>query len=129
VDQLQGYLRELRTIVPPTFDAYRGIEKRRACERLLQLAIEAATDICGLLVAGLRLGLPAEERDAFEKLREAGVLSPAITETLKRMRGFRNILVHEYTRVDDRIVYDVASARLGEFDAFIGEVLHYIRHH
>jgi uncharacterized protein YutE (UPF0331/DUF86 family) len=45
------------------------------------------------------------------------------------MRGFRNILVHEYTRVDDRIVYDVASARLGEFDAFIGEVLHYMRHH
>jgi uncharacterized protein YutE (UPF0331/DUF86 family) len=129
VDQLQGYLRELRTVVPPTLETYRGIEKRRACERLLQLAIEAATDICGLLVAGLRLGLPAEERDAFEKLCEAGVISPAITETLKRMRGFRNILVHEYTRVDDRIVYDVASARLGEFDAFIGEVLHYIRHH
>jgi uncharacterized protein YutE (UPF0331/DUF86 family) len=95
----------------------------------LQLAIEAATDICGLLVAGLRLGLPAEERDAFEKLGQAGVISPAITATLKRMRGFRNILVHEYTRVDDRIVYDAASARLGEFDAFIGEVLHYIRHH
>jgi uncharacterized protein YutE (UPF0331/DUF86 family) len=95
VDQLQGYLRELRAIIPPTLDAYRGIEKRRACERLLQLAIEATTDICGLLVAGLRLGLPAEERDAFEKLGEAGVISLAITETLKRMRGFRNILVHE----------------------------------
>lgn len=127
VDQLQIYLRELRSIVPPTFAAYQDIEKRRACERLLQLAIETATDVCGLLVTGLRLGLPAAERDAFEKLQIAGVLSPETTEILKRMRGFRNILVHEYTRIDDRIVYDVAASRLGEFDAFIAEVLSYLR--
>ena len=68
IDHLQQYLQDLRTIIPPTFEAYQGIEKRRACERLLQLAIEAMTDISGLLVAGLRLGLPAEELDAFEKL-------------------------------------------------------------
>ena len=122
IDQLQLYLRELRTIVPSSFDAYQTIATRRACERLLQLAIETVTDICGLFVTGLRLGLPAEERDVFEKLHGAGLLSSTMTETLKRMRGFRNILVHEYTRVDDSIVYHAASARLGEFDAFIAEV-------
>lgn len=44
IDHLQQYLRELRAILPPTFEAYQEIEKRRACERLLQLAIEAMTD-------------------------------------------------------------------------------------
>lgn len=129
IDHLQCYLRDLRSIVPPTFDTYHGVEKRRACERLLQLIIEAVTDICGLLVAGLRLGLPAEERDAFEKLAEAEVLSFETTERLKHMRGFRNILVHEYTRIDDSIVYEVASTRLGEVDAFVAEVLRYMQHH
>lgn len=52
-----------------------------------------------------------------------------MVETLKRMRGFRNILVHEYIQVDDRIVYDAASGGLREFEAFVGGVLDYIRHH
>ncbi len=126
MDHLHQYLQDLRTIVPPTFEAYQGIEKRRACERLLQLAIEATTDISGMLVAGLRLGLPAEEFDIFEKLREAAIITPETTTTLRRMRGFRNILVHEYTQVDDQIVYRMASERLGDFEVFIREVLEYL---
>lgn len=126
IDHLQQYLRDLRTITPPTFEAYQGVEKRRACERLLQLAIEAMTDISGMLVTGLRLGLPAEEFDTFEKLREAGIITPETVATLRRMRGFRNILIHEYIQVDDRIVYQMASGHLGDFEVFIREVLEYL---
>lgn len=122
--ELDGYLNELRQILPKSFDDYvRSIEKRRACERLLQIAVEAVIDICAMLVQGLRLGLPAEEDDVFEKLAQHGVLSQKMVETLRRMKGFRNILVHEYGRVDDRIVFDVAVNRLGDFEDFKREVL------
>ena len=126
VDHLQQYVRDLRTITPPTFEAYQGIEKQRACERLLQLAIEVVTDICGMLVAGLRLGLPAEELDIFEKLRQAAIITPETATTLRRMRGFRNILVHQYTQVDNHIVYHMASERLGDFEVFVHEVLRHL---
>ena len=59
IDVLDGYLRELRTIAPANFEEYATIEKRRACERLLQVSIECVIDISSLLVTGLRLGLPA----------------------------------------------------------------------
>jgi Uncharacterized conserved protein len=122
--ELDGYLNELRQILPKSFDDYvRSIEKRRACERLLQIAVEAVIDICAMLVQGLRLGLPAEEDDVFEKLAQHGVLSQKMVETLRRMKGFRNILVHEYGRVDDRIVFDVAVNRLCDFEDFKREVL------
>jgi len=122
--ELDGYLNELRQILPQSFDEYvRSIEKRRACERLLQIAVEAVIDICAMLVQGLRLGLPAEEDDVFEKLAQHGVLSQKMVETLRRMKGFRKILVHEYGRVDDRIVFDVAVNRLGDFEDFKREVL------
>jgi Uncharacterized conserved protein, COG2445 len=124
VAELDSYLSELRQILPKSFDEYvRSIEKRRACERLLQIAVEAVIDICAMLVQGLRLGLPAEEDDVFEKLAQHGVLSQKMVETLRRMKGFRNILVHEYGRVDDRIVFDVAVNRLGDFEDFKREVL------
>lgn len=75
VDELDGYLEELRQVTPESFDAYRTIEKKRSCERLLQMAIGCVIDICGLFVTGLRLGLPGEEDDLFRKLEEASVLS------------------------------------------------------
>jgi uncharacterized protein YutE (UPF0331/DUF86 family) len=127
IDQLEGYLRDLRTIVPQDFAAYQKVEKRRACERLLQLSIEAVIGVCHLLVTGLRLGIPAEEDDLFEKLVAAGVISPQTRETLKEMKGFRNILVHEYARIDDRMVYEVARSRLGDFETFKEEILRYLK--
>ena len=107
--------------------AYQKVEKRRACEKLLQLSIEAVIDVCHLLVTGLRLGIPAEEDDLFEKLEAAGVISPQTRETLREMKGFRNILVHEYARIDDRMVYEVARSRPGDFETFKEEILRYLK--
>jgi uncharacterized protein YutE (UPF0331/DUF86 family) len=103
------------------------VDKRRACERLLQLFVEAVIDVCRLLVTGLRLGIPSEEDDLFEKLEIAGIISPQVEEKLKEMKGFRNILVHEYTRIDDKIVYQVARTKLRDFEAFKQEILRYLQ--
>jgi uncharacterized protein YutE (UPF0331/DUF86 family) len=68
LDEVDGYLRELGSVVPASFPEYLAVEKRRSSERLLQVAIEAVIDVCAQLVTGLRLGLPADEDDLFEKL-------------------------------------------------------------
>ncbi|OFV84925.1 MAG: hypothetical protein A2W26_00890 [Acidobacteria bacterium RBG_16_64_8] len=122
LDALDGYLRELEQIVPTTFDGYRRIETKRACERLLQISIESTIDVCGRLVIGLRLGLPAEETDLFAKLQQAGVVSAEMAAILGRMKGLRNILVHEYGQVNDRVVYEVFRENLGDFVRFRQEV-------
>jgi uncharacterized protein YutE (UPF0331/DUF86 family) len=127
LDELHGYLGELRGLRLSSFDDFRRTEIRRACERLLQISIEAVIDVCHLVVAGMRLGLPAEEDDLFLKLQEAGILSSAMLGTLRRMKGFRNILVHEYGRIDERIVYEMATARVPDFDAFKQETLEALR--
>lgn len=61
LDELEGYLHELRQIAPAVLEEYQqSIEKRRACERLLQIAIESVIDICHLLDDALpRRGLEA----------------------------------------------------------------------
>lgn len=127
IDILDRYLKELREILPGSFEEYKKIEKRRACERLLQVSIECIIDICGLIVIGLRLGLPAEEDDLFEKLEQAGMITSSRKESLKQMKGFRNILVHEYGHVDDRIVYEILQNHLNDFDTFKQEILQAIQ--
>ena len=123
IDELDGYIRDLQTIAPQDLTAYKQIEKKRACERLLQIAVECVIDICNLLVSGLRLGLPAEEDDLFEKLAQAGFLSTQMKDTTRRMKGFRNILVHEYGVVNDAIVYQAVTSELGDFAEFKKEIL------
>ena len=127
VAQLDGYLHELADIAPRAFAEYQGVEKKRACERLLQLSVEVVIDICSILVTGQRLGLPAEEEDLIQKLTEGQVLSLEIGARIREMKGFRNVLVHEYTRIDDRLVYQALTERLKDFGVFKQEVLAYLK--
>ena len=127
IDELEGYLGELEQVKPTSFEEYRKVEKKRSCERLLQLSIECMIDICALVVTGLRLGLPSEEDDLFERLEQAGMISPLMKETLRKMKAFRNILVHEYGRIDDQLVYEALQSKLNDFVTFKGEVLEAIR--
>ncbi len=127
IDALESYLRELEEIMPSHIEEYKRIEKRRACERLLQVSIECIIDICSLLVIGLRLGLPSEEDDLFEKLERAGVITSSRKESLKKMKAFRNILVHEYAQVNDRIVYEILKNNLNDFKTFKQEILQFTK--
>ena len=129
LDEIDGYLRELREVAPTSLADYRKVEKKRSCERLLQIAIECVIDIGNLFVSGLRLGLPADEDDIFEKLEHAGIISGDMVAALKRMKGCRNILVHEYARVNDEIIFEAVSTKLGDFDAFKREVTAALERH
>lgn len=126
LDELGGYLGELRSIAPRSLAEYQRVEKKRACERLLQVALEALIDACAQLVTGLRLGLPGEEDDLFEKLARQGVLSAETAQMLRR-RGMRNLLVHEYGRVDDQLVFETIRDRLGDLDACKRAILDFLR--
>lgn len=102
--EMEGYVTELDGIRPVVFNEYKG-EKRRACERLLQIAIEAILDVCNVLVAELKLGLPSSEEDVLERLENKNVISTELLRKLRSMKAFRNILVHRYGDVEDRKVF------------------------
>lgn len=122
IDQMESYLSELEEVLPETYENYKNIEKRRSTERLLQLAIQTVIDICNLVVSGMDLGLPSEENDLFEKLAAERVISKDTKSTLYEMRGFRNILVHEYATVDNQLVFETAQERTEDLRKFASEI-------
>ncbi|MEM2972453.1 MAG: DUF86 domain-containing protein [Candidatus Bathyarchaeia archaeon] len=127
LDELDTYLNELESIMPKSYEEYVGsVEKKRACERLLHILIECTIDICTLMVKGLRLGLPTEEGDLFEKLRQKGIISKQMERKLKAMRGFRNILVHRYGGVDDKLVFENLK-KTNDFKDFRKEIVDYLK--
>ncbi len=126
---LEQYLADLRKIAPESIDDYKGIEKKRACERLLQISIEAIIDTCHLLSKGLKLGIPFEETDIFDKLAEHNVISMKMKNKLVEMKGFRNILVDEYGKIDDNLVFHVLVNRLDDFEGFKARAIDVLQSH
>ncbi len=128
IDEMEGYVNELRKIIPEDFGSYeKSTEKKRACERLLHISVECAIDICNMIIVGMRMGLPSSEIDIFEKLEKNEIISRKVSGKLRKMRAFRNVLVHRYGRVDDRTVFDLLKNKLTDFGEFSGEILKYIK--
>lgn len=117
--EMEGYVSELRKIAPKSLAEYRNsVEKRRACERLLQVSIESAIDVCNVFVTEMKLGLPSGEEDVFDKVCNAGIVSLTVKEKLRKMRKFRNVLVHRYGILDDKKVHENIKKNLKDFNDF-----------
>lgn len=66
----------------------------------LQRACENVIDLANLLVAARDWGVPAYSRESFEILEANQVISPELAEKMIAMVGLRNLLVHQYFRID-----------------------------
>ncbi len=127
IDEMNGYLEELEKIKPVSIEEYKdNTEKKRACERLLQISIETVIDICNILASSQKIGLPEDEDALLDKLQKKNILSISLTKKLRSMKGFRNILVHKYGEVDDEISYENLE-KLSDFDLFKEEVIFFLK--
>lgn len=89
----------------------------------LQRICELAIDIANHLIKTKKLGLPQDSRDSFALLQRAGLIGVKQMNSLQAMVGFRNVLIHEYTRVDLRILVDVIEHRMREVLDFANAAL------
>ena len=95
----------------------------------LQIMAEQAIDIANHVIRKKKLGFPTDSPDSFEKLRKAGVIDDDLAQKMKGMVGFRNILVHDYTTLDQKIFEDVITNHLDDVLDFTNQVLKYLDSH
>jgi uncharacterized protein YutE (UPF0331/DUF86 family) len=114
-------VRELETIARPEL-VTTDLRERRFVEHTLQIAIQAALDAASHVVSDGHLGEPRTNRELFDLLVAADWLERDLGDRLRRMVGFRNVLVHGYTAVDPAIVRDVVEHHLGDLLAFTAAV-------
>ena len=102
---------------------------RRAIERYLQLAIEATLDISDQIINEENLRKPAEYKDNILILGEQGILPKKFAVRFSLAAGFRNILVHDYVRLDKEKVYEHFKKDATDIEKFIKAVLVYLKKH
>lgn len=119
VAALEQYVAELDEFRHLTIDTYVAERKtQRIVERTLHLAIETCLDLAEHVIADRRLRVPASHAETFEILRDAGLIPTPLAASLVQMAKFRNILVHDYARIDAGRVVRILRDDLGDLVEF-----------
>jgi len=98
-------------------------------ERYLQLSIEILLDVGKLLIVIKGLKRPEENQEIFSALRDEKIISEKLADNLIGVANFRNILVHDYEKIDREIVYEKLRNNLDDFENFKKEIVGYVNKH
>ena len=101
--------------------------RRGALERYLQLSIEACIDIGEMIISDQRLPTPQTSAEALEILGKEGILDKEFAGKFAKTAGFRNILIHDYLKLDYEVVLKNLRNNLSDFHRFIKEVLEFLK--
>jgi uncharacterized protein YutE (UPF0331/DUF86 family) len=85
----------------------------------LQMAIQNCIDIAAHIVSDEGLGLPGSTSEMFYLLEENGFLDSVLTETIVKAISFKNLIVHEYGRLDVERVFEVARNDIQDLNDFL----------
>ena len=91
----------------------------------IQRACEQCIDLANYTIKTRKLGLPKESRESFRLLAEHGIIPGHISASLERMVGFRNVLVHQYQKLDISVMVDVIENRLDDLLEFTDRIMNY----
>ncbi|HHW08169.1 MAG TPA: DUF86 domain-containing protein [Clostridia bacterium] len=124
---LLQYYKELKTLEGITWEEYsQNYLYKRAVERLIQLMVEVATDINNMLLKSLGKGPTPDYFSSFVELAEAGVIPMDFALEIAPSTGLRNVIVHEYQKLDDRIVYASIKKTLTYYFRYLQLITDYV---
>ena len=89
----------------------------------LQRACEQCIDLTTHTIRVRKLGLPKETGESFRLLAANHIIPQDLAARLEGMVGFRNVLVHEYQRMNIKLMIDVIENRLDDLLLFVDRIV------
>lgn len=127
ISELETYREQIGQYASLTSEDYKKNWKaQRIIERTLQIMIETCSDIANHIISDGQMRVPTSYADGYKVLLENNVINAEIFDTMNKMAKFRNIVVHQYERVDADIVITILKRHLDDFDNFKNAILEYL---
>lgn len=89
----------------------------------IQRACEAAIDMGTRTIKLKRLGIPQSIREVFVLLEDVKIIPSSLSKKLQAMIGFRNIAVHDYSRLNLDIVKSIVEKEIDDFKKYCEIIL------
>ncbi|MFZ4858326.1 MAG: type VII toxin-antitoxin system HepT family RNase toxin [Desulfuromonadaceae bacterium] len=89
----------------------------------LMQAIQGCVDMAAHIVSDEGYGMAGCMNDFFYLLRGRNIISVYLQEKLISAVGFRNLVVHEYAKLNLNQVYYIATHGIGDLEEFVSIVV------
>lgn len=89
----------------------------------LQMAIQNCIDMAAHVVSQESLGVPGSYNEMFYLLEEKGYIDKDITELMVKAIGFRNLMVHEYAKMNLKQIFEIAKTGPQDINRYLCSIL------
>jgi uncharacterized protein YutE (UPF0331/DUF86 family) len=119
ISALDEYLKQINEYTDISLKVYASDWKvQRIVERTLQMMIETCMDISGHIIS---------DENMFRILAENKILNESQLVAFDKMAKFRNIIVHNYEKIDPEIVIGILKRNLNDFEDFKSAIISYLK--
>jgi uncharacterized protein YutE (UPF0331/DUF86 family) len=94
----------------------------RAVERLLTQVVEVSASLCSHVASASGAAAATTYRGAFTEAAAVGLIDDELAARFRSAAGMRNLLVHEYVRVDLALVAAAVPRAREDARSFVREV-------
>ena len=123
IKELKDFINEFEEIIPPSFEDYKKPKDKAACERYVEKIVEAAVDTAFFIIKYKKIELPEDDKSAFDILFKNGIITLEVSKAMKSAKGMKNIISHQYDRVDDKVVYEsITNELIRDSKKFVREI-------
>ncbi|MDI6740928.1 MAG: DUF86 domain-containing protein, partial [Candidatus Edwardsbacteria bacterium] len=83
-------------------------------------------DLANHIIKIRKMGIPTSSAESFDLLRQKFIIDAALSEKLKKMVHFRNIVIHQYQRIDLEIVKSIVVSGLDDLIQFGDRIVKFV---
>jgi uncharacterized protein YutE (UPF0331/DUF86 family) len=122
--KVDGHLRRIKVKRSVTLEEFLGdLDTQESILFNLQMAIQNCIDIAAHVISDEELGVAGSINEMFYMLQENGYLTPELTEKMVTAVGFRNLVVHEYGKIDLAKIYQIAHEDVDDIEEYLRAIL------
>lgn len=126
MSDIEKYFSDLESREIKGLDDLKDIEKYYATSMILFSLLNRVIDLGQEVIISKKFGMPSSYKDTFRILFERRIIEGGMFEELKKFIDLRNVLSHEYYRIDENdIFYAVQKIRVVK--NFVGRMKKEIR--
>jgi len=124
LERIEIYIKQIRLKNDPGIEAFK---KDRDLQSIILFnlvqSIQACIDIGSHIISDSEWGVPSSQAEIFEILTQNKIISKQLSHKMIQMIGFRNRIVHEYEKIDLKIVYEVWRKNIRDIEKFCKAVV------
>ena len=119
--EIKNSVHYVKEFLPSDSKYLQNRKDKNALYKEVEYVIQLMLDVCAIVNTDIIKESPNDEDGIIESLMKKNIISNNLSKRIHEMKRSRNVLVHKYGDVDDKMAYESIKNGTKDIDLFIEE--------